>query len=179
MHLVDRWGESAIEAWTTDEFPANQWHHIAIAYDGSRRAAGLGVFVDGRLRDLRVDLDSLAGGIANREPWRVGRRDAGLGYRGKIDDWRVYRRLLSDSEVAAIHRGGLLRGIVRTESTQRSTLQKQQLLDDFVAHFAGNEVRGAWQSLVEARRQERDAEAAVPKMMVMSELDQPRASAVG
>jgi hypothetical protein len=174
VHLVDRWGQSAIEAWTSDEFPSNQWHHIAIVYDGSRRAAGLKVLVDGRVRDLRIDLDSLAGDITNREPWRVGRRDSGLGYRGRIDDWRVYRRALSDAEVAAIHRGGLLRGIVSTEPTQRSATQKQQLVDDYVTHFGSAEVRDTWQALAAARRQERDAEGAVPKMMVMSELDQPR-----
>src|SRR5262249_6484524 len=72
VHLVNRWAVSAIEASTTQPVAAKQWHHVVVRYDGSRKAKGLGVFVDGSPAKLDVRLDTLDGTVANAEPLRIG-----------------------------------------------------------------------------------------------------------
>ncbi|HEY2573753.1 MAG TPA: DUF1549 domain-containing protein, partial [Verrucomicrobiaceae bacterium] len=47
IHLVSRWGVSAIEAVTADPMSAKTWHQAVVTCDGSRKARGLRVFVDG------------------------------------------------------------------------------------------------------------------------------------
>ena len=44
---MHEWGRSAIEVVARQTFSGGEWHHLAIAYDGSGKAEGLKVYVDG------------------------------------------------------------------------------------------------------------------------------------
>src|SRR5262249_19032793 len=61
VHLVNRWGVSLIELSTTRPMTTKQWHHVVVRYDGSRKAKGLQVFVDGSPARLDVRLNTLDG----------------------------------------------------------------------------------------------------------------------
>src|SRR5207237_7612552 len=70
VHLVHEFPNDAIKVKTKDKFAANQWLHVLATYDGSGNAAGVKIFVDGRLREVEIDKDKLAGAITNNEPSR-------------------------------------------------------------------------------------------------------------
>ena len=40
---------------TRDQLPADQWVHVAVVYDGSRKAAGLKVYVNGQPQPIERD----------------------------------------------------------------------------------------------------------------------------
>lgn len=179
INLIHRWGRNSLEVVTRDPFPTYQWHHLVVAYDGGRNAAGLAVYVDGVRRELRIDRDSLAEsagpeGIENAQPWRIGRRDSGLGFSGWIDELRFYRRLLTEKEAADTYRGGLMRSIVKTEAGMRTPDQKRQLLEFFLPQYDTPAALSAWQELNAARQRERDHQTSIPIVMVARELDKPR-----
>jgi hypothetical protein len=79
VNLVDRWVVSAIEVQTKEPAKRADWNHVVVSYDGSRKANGLRVFIDGLPSPVVVTRDSLQGTIANSEPLRIARRDSGLG----------------------------------------------------------------------------------------------------
>ncbi|HVJ79750.1 MAG TPA: DUF1549 domain-containing protein, partial [Planctomycetia bacterium] len=62
-HLVSRWPTSAIKVVTRNPLDINQWRHVAIAYDGSGKAAGTRIYVDGRPVETDVVADNLSGTI--------------------------------------------------------------------------------------------------------------------
>lgn len=174
LSLVQRRGASALDVLTRKALATGQWHHVAIVYDGSRKAAGLRVFIDGLAEELHAQEDDLQGPITNEEPLRIGWKATGLGYYGQLDELRVYRRTCTESEVASLYWGDFLASVLRKEPAKRTRQEKQQLTDYYITHEGDADIRSAWQELNESRRQEEEITAAIPTMMVMEEMNPPR-----
>ena len=83
----------------------NAWHHVVVTYDGSRKAAGIKIFVDGVLQSLDVNKDKLKGSIATQHAFHIGKRGNSLPFKGKIDDVRFYRLVISGDEAARLAAG--------------------------------------------------------------------------
>ncbi len=83
------------------------WYHLALAYDGSGRAAGVRLFVNGRPVAVETVLDSLEGRtIRTPVPFQLGRRSGGqVQAECRFQDIRLYRRALGADEIAQIHAG--------------------------------------------------------------------------
>ncbi len=173
--LIHRRDENAIQLVTRTPTSADRWHHLALSYDGSRKAYGLNVFIDGVRQEVRVDRDTLTASIANERPWKIGRKDDGLGFTGRIDQLRFYRRALDAAEIAeALYLGDEISGIVETAADKRTGAQQDRLKDYFIRHHAAAEVRTAWTEMLAAQKADADWTAALPKTLVMEELPQPR-----
>ena len=67
-NLAHRYGSDGIEVVAKDRFSGGQWRHLAITYDGSSKAAGLKVYVDGKLSEVDLRRDTLSGSVASKEP---------------------------------------------------------------------------------------------------------------
>lgn len=173
-HLVDRWKVSAIEVATTETIPAKTWHHVVLRYDGSRRANGLDIFIDGKPAAVKILADTLDGSISTAAPFRIGRRDSGLGFYGDLDELRVLEKAIPADEIAAWGWSERIRGIVQTSREARSREQRETLFDYFVDHYAAAETRAARDRLAELRRAEQQAREAIPTTLVMADQDQPR-----
>ena len=95
VNLVKRWLDDAIRVETAAVVPAEKWTHVAVTYDGSRGAAGVKVYVDGKLAPIKVLLDELNQTFQTDEPLRIG---AGGGaesrFVGAIDEPSVYATAL-------------------------------------------------------------------------------------
>jgi hypothetical protein len=171
--LVHLRGASALEVSTRQTLTADQWHHVVVRYDGSSRATGLRLIVDGAAEGESRG-DSLAGPAGNRQPWRIGRRDASLGFTGRVDELRFYGRMLSEAEVASLYHGELTRSLLRTPAARRTPRQKEQLLEYYLPRHGSQETNSAWQQLRRLRRQEEELQAAIATTLVMQEMDRPR-----
>ena len=58
-HIISQWPANAVKVVTKDQLPADQWTHIAIAYDGTKKAAGVHVYVNGKAQSTNVQSDTL------------------------------------------------------------------------------------------------------------------------
>ena len=52
---------SAIQLRTRERLRLGDWYHVALTYDGSGKAAGLRLYVDGEPADVEIVQDALAG----------------------------------------------------------------------------------------------------------------------
>lgn len=78
----------------------NNWHHIAIIYNGHRRSSGIRIFVDGRYINVETEMDSLNGEIDNNFPITIGARSNGMfNFKGSIFDVRIYKKKLGQNEI--------------------------------------------------------------------------------
>ena len=76
---------------------ANTWYYVAVTYDG----AALNFYIDGTLRGTTAK----AGGVipdGGRPIWVGGNDIWGEYFTGKIDEFRIYNRALSQAEIQAL-----------------------------------------------------------------------------
>ncbi len=133
VHLINKWEENALKVITTDEAgKPDQWRHIALTYDGSGKAAGLNIYVNGKLRKTKVEVDKLSGSIRTKQPLMVGRR-AGGGevFTGAVQDVRLYSGVLKARQVLAIAELPDLRAILAKLVGTRTPEERQRLLSFF------------------------------------------------
>jgi len=80
----------------------NDWHHIALVYDGSNEGENVRFYVDGVNQTISlVSDDNIVGSILNGEPFSIGAQYYVTQYpfRGKIDEVAVWDRELNQSEI--------------------------------------------------------------------------------
>lgn len=119
-HLINQWPENAIKVVTRDQLPADQWVHVALVYDGSRKAAGLQVFVNGQPQPTNATADSLTATTKSKIPLKIGQRHTGSPISGvSLQDMRLYARRLSEGEVVSLGNAALA-SIVATPAEKRT-----------------------------------------------------------
>ena len=181
VHLTNVWDDDAIRIETEESLPPKRWNHLLVTYSGSRMADGIQVFLDGKLAKNKVELDSLSrkfdeGGKAKKiDPFRIG---GGGGperrFRGRIDDVRVYERVLDSQEIAALALGESLDSIAAKPEAQRSEIENLQMRRYYLANAAPPDVRDAWKRVTALRLEKEKFERTFPTVMVMAERPVPR-----
>ena len=99
VHIVSQWPNNAIKVATKQKVPVDRPTHLMVTYDGSQKASGVAVFVDGKAQELDVPRDSLKDSIRANTSFKIGKRDASLNFSGEINTVSVYNRALSVEEV--------------------------------------------------------------------------------
>jgi len=174
VHLIHHWPDDALRVTTRKPLDGDRWHHVFATYDGSGKAAGVQVYVDGRIQDLDRGVDKLSGTLKHAQPLHVGRRSASAAYQGLIDDVRIYGRALDATEVAQLADSDPLRPILAVAVQKRSTAQQATLRKEFLMRHAPPELRKLAQVVADAEANQRAYEATIPTSMVMQEMATPR-----
>ena len=172
VHLAHCFPDDAIKVKTRQKFEGAHWQHVLATYDGSGKAAGIKLYVDGRLRELEIEKDALQGSIAHSGPWRIGARADDGFFTGQIDDVRIHDRELTPEEARLLAFQGYL-PVLQQSRGQRTEDQRADLLRFYRENYAVDYLR-AEKALAEARRGKNDLIAAIPTTMIMEEMDPPR-----
>ncbi|MFM8802432.1 MAG: DUF1553 domain-containing protein [Planctomycetia bacterium] len=168
--LIHFWPGDAASVRCVEPLPLDAWVHVTVSSDGSSKAGGLKVFVNGHPAATDVVRDGLTREITGGggDHIRIGERMRDSGFKGGlVDDFRVFDRALSRLEVRDLFQPGTLADIVAKK-------QDGELIGDFVAS-AVDEAAAAQRAALEAARRARDDLAEKPmEIMVMRELPQPK-----
>jgi hypothetical protein len=145
-----------------------------MVYDGSRKASGIKLYVDGRPEDLQVDYDFLNQTFAVNEPLRIGGGFGAHGrFHGLIDETRVYARPLGADEVAVLATAESVSDILA--SPRRGPFQAAKLRAYFLDRQAPPDMREAHERMITAREAADRFEEELPTVMVMQELPPDKA----
>lgn len=173
VHLIHHWPDDAIHIQADEDLPADTFTHLAVTYDGSGKAAGLKLFINGAPAKVSVKLDSLKGSIKNTVPFSVGRRGAAsVPFGGRIDDLRLYQRALSAEEVSSLNLAETTQ-IARLPADQR-TPEQQSRFEKIFQQTQVPELATLQKSIADLRKAKEEFEKGVPNTMVMAEMDTPR-----
>jgi len=127
VQLAARWPDAAIEVRTKDRVPMDGAHHLLVDYDGSGKATGLKIYVDGKPWETETVRDALAGTFRTSASLEIGNKNIGGLFQGQVADLRVYRRTLTDTEAEnlAVHLPArvLLTELAGAPATEIATLQ--------------------------------------------------------
>jgi hypothetical protein len=167
--LHHMWPGNSLKVRSTAQIKPDVWTHLTVTYDGSSRAAGAHIYIDGKeaktdlIRDgLRKDI-TYAGG----EPELVvGNRFRDNGFKGgRIDELRIFDRPLTALEVAEIAGNDDLRVAWKTNSNA--------LVPYFLANACAP-MRALTVELKTLRAAENKLITAIPELMAMRELPEPK-----
>jgi hypothetical protein len=164
----------AIQIKTRERFRFGDWHHVALTYEGSGKAAGARLYVDGEPAAVDVVRDTLAGPIATDAPLTVGRRSLGPPFLGQIDDLRVYGRVLEPGQIANLSIHYPARVIISGVFGKRGEAEAAEVREYFLTHAAPEALRKAQAELKALNKEKEDFEKGVPTAMVMAEMKKPR-----
>ncbi len=169
--------DNSIEIETRQPLQVGTWHHVTVTYDGSSRAAGLRLFVDGAPAATRVMTDNLARSIIS-EPlgdWsgiaalRLGRRGDENLADTSIDELYVFADQLTALEVAT-----LAKADGREARPLPKAVSEANLADHWVRRIANAGDRQRQQLRV-LRGKENAIITRLPQAMVMRDLPPDRA----
>jgi hypothetical protein len=104
--FIQRWLDDGARVESEAVVPLNRWSHVAVSYDGSRLASGIGIWLDGQPLKLQVQLDDLNQNFDTKEPLRIG---GGLGSRfsGMISKVDIYAAALPEGDVRILADKGM------------------------------------------------------------------------
>ncbi len=127
VHLSHHWPENALKVKTERTFEAGRWHHVFATCDGSGRAAGVRIYVDGKAERLTVENDRLKDTIRTGVSFKVGKRHVAGAFTGFLADVRVYDRQLTAAEVAVLTARHPVLEAVRVPRAKRTKEQQAEL----------------------------------------------------
>jgi mono/diheme cytochrome c family protein len=169
---------SAIQIRTRDRLRSNDWHHVALTYDGSGQAAGLHLYVNGKRADTEVVRDTLSGTFKTAAPLRVGSKALGKPFNGQLDDLRLYNRALTPEQVAQLAIHYRVRAILSGVTGKPSKDEAQYTREYFLTYEAPDALRTSYAELKALRVQKEELDKIIPSAMVMAEMKSPRDSFV-
>ena len=173
IHLIHHWPDNALKVISTEKLAANKWQHVLITYDGSSKAAGIKIYVDGVLWQQKIERDQLTESIRTNVPVYLGRRNPGSPYQGELDDVRVFARELTASEVESLVEQARIDPLLAKSSSERTEAEVETLRVYYLSHY--DEVHQRIDAEY-AELKSREAEAAKPRgnVMVMGDVAEPR-----
>ena len=172
VELAGALPDDAMQVRTKARLPRDQWVHLLVTYDGSAKAAGFKIYVNGRRRDLEIQKDKLTGSITNQEPLRVGARNGEALLKGLVDDVRFYQQTLSAGDARALALHGYLPLIAKSRGN-RTEDERTELARVFKEIYATDLLRSQT-ALDEARSRKEAFYGQIPTTLVMEEMSPPR-----
>jgi hypothetical protein len=174
VRLISNWPDGAIVVRTKEPFNNNEWKHLAFTYDGSGKAAGLKVFLNGKFAEVEVVKDALNGPIKTGAELVIGGKQTGRAYSGALDDMRLYSRVLGDREIEDLAVHYPVRAILSGVGGKRAKEEEDRLREYFLTEIAPEEMRRKYVELKAVRKRKQALDKAIINTMVMMELGKPR-----
>jgi hypothetical protein len=154
--------------------PAEHWNHVAVSYDGSRRAKGVQIYIDGRNVDTTVVQDRLGAASFARGDLQVGNKEWGTPFKGSLSDLRFYNRRIYGAEAYEL---GLLHPLSHTLAIpeDKRTAEQKEWLRSYFVKDAGNPAEKQLNvDYTQFSRGLNELNQEIPSTMVMHEMAKPR-----
>lgn len=174
--LIHFWPGNALRIRATEPLAVDRWIHVAITNDGSSRASGLGMYIDGKPARTEVVRDLLSKNITGGggDNIRIGERMRDRGFtNGAVDRLRVYDRELTQLEVSRL--AATDETIDWIENEQLSEEQRSLLADHYLRRH-DELIQHQIDSLKQARIAKCKVQDSLQEIMVMREDAQRRQS---
>ncbi|MCF6287448.1 MAG: DUF1553 domain-containing protein, partial [Candidatus Hydrogenedentes bacterium] len=169
--LCHFWPGNAIRVQAKEALPVQTWTHCAITYDGSSRAEGVTLYVNGKAIEVNVIRDGLTKTILYAgeadTPVQLAMRFRDSGFKGgRLDAFKVFDRCLTPLEVEAL--AGRANLVANLE--QRIAAGGEDgAVRSYHIKAVDSGYREQCAALTAARKAEADFVAATPSVMVMEE----------
>jgi len=177
---------NAIIETTVRQIPKEQWVQITMTYNGSSKASGLKVFLDGEELQTQVQVDNLykdiffndkayaVGGVPADPGLQIGARWRGKGIGGAlVDDLLVFDKEISPLEVLKIFDKESFSTLIAKSAESLSETDKE-VLSAYYMSTISTAYKQRSLDLEKVRKIQVDSLDPVQEIMVMEEMEKPR-----
>ncbi len=172
-HLIHKWPENGAKIASVATIPVGRWVHLLVTCDGSSKAAGMKMYLDGKLAETTVENDTLKDTIRTKVSVKVGRRTDSDFFTGEVDDVAIFNRVLAAEEVAKLasaHPAARLLAVPTPQRTMEQAAEIARLWSlEHDASFAKLD-----STFRPAAKEKSQLEGQIPDVMVMEEMPKPR-----
>jgi len=173
--LAHMWPGNALRIVTRDAFPLQQWTNVVVTYDGSSRARGAKIYVNGQLAAIDVVRDALTKDILyDREDIHltIGERWRDAGFKdGRVDEFQVFDRALTPLEVARLDEN---QPIPASDGVAEAAVGEETLAS-YLDHV-DVEYRKRRDEVQRLRKEQSALIEPIAELMVMREMNEPRST---
>lgn len=176
--IAHSYPQNAIQVSTVAAVPVKKWTHITVTYDGSSKASGAKIYVNGEAAPVIADYDNLYKGILYEKDihtygfqgFLLGQRNLLIPFKdGGIDELKIFNKELTALEVLYNHDTGKAGEVLKRTDAGGVAMLK----DFYLANF--NARRSALQGRLKMKRDEQNKLVnSIPELMVMGDLPKPR-----
>ncbi|MEE2640277.1 MAG: DUF1553 domain-containing protein [Planctomycetota bacterium] len=172
VSLIHFWPGNAIRVRTRNAIPIQKWIQASFSYDGSSRADGLKIYLDGQPVETEIVRDNLykniTGGGGNQIA--IGQRFRDKGFKqGKVDDVKVFDRELTPFEFRLLNDNRLATSLQQAERKSLSVEMRQLLRTVYKRHHSPG-MKELQKQLREVRDQRSKAVDGTVEIMVMNDM---------
>jgi len=159
--------------------PKDRWIQLTLTYDGSSKANGFKLYLDGNEMAMETPMDQLTKDILfkgnGKQPGlQIGGWWRGLGFKnGKVDEVLVYNRVLTPYEIKVVAQKADWKAVADKPYTLLATTQLDALKAYYLSAVYPATIK-ATQALQEMRSTLADSTEDVPELMVMQEMPTPK-----
>ena len=135
VHLIHHWPDDAIKVVADIRANVNEWHHVAVSYDGSRRASGVSITVDGEAQLAKVEAnhDAVKGSIRTDAPLQLAARKNAQSLRAAhFAGLRLDDRALGAAEVSNLALVTKVRPLLAKPAGKRADAETQTLFNGYL-----------------------------------------------
>ncbi|WP_083925209.1 DUF1553 domain-containing protein [Flexithrix dorotheae] len=175
VRLMHALPHNLIHISTKEKVSEKEWTQITITYDGSSKAKGLKIFLNGKEAEVTVHHDNLYKSLKSQnknlqfgKSYRAFSGDNGI-YTGNLSEIVIYNRDLSALEVAVLAgKDGI------PENPDNWTDNDKKLAAEYFAKTQDAQVKKIQQELLDIRKKDFSLLDTISEVMVMEEMDKPR-----
>lgn len=171
-HLLHRWPDNGLKVSAKETLQKEKWQHVALTYDGSRKATGIRIYIGGQPATLDIHNDSLTETAATDKPFHIGLRQRSLPFRGRLDDLQIVSGNLQLSQVQELMAGKpltsmatWLRAPMETWTAEQKEEAKQLTLQQVDSNY-----KSLKQDLADKEKEKAALVDQFPAVMIMKEM---------
>lgn len=136
-HIVHQLPGDALKVIGETQLQPNQWYHLFVTYDGSGKADGLRLYVNGKPEPAQVQADTLKGTTRTTVPFKLARRHTTSHIESLLlQDVRVYVRALSGLDVDRLVKATRVAWLMSKPAGLRTAPEKDELFDWWLEGYA-------------------------------------------
>ncbi len=133
-HIVHRWQEDALKVVSKDPVKPDAWNHLLLTCDGSGKAAGVKLYVNGVPQETKAAVDSLQSTFRTSVPLKVAQRHTTSRLNDiLLEDLRIYTRALSTKEAAQLVKATRAASLASKPADKRTREEANELYDGWLA----------------------------------------------
>ena len=172
VNLVKRWLDDSLRVESLEAVPEGKWVHIFATYDGSRVSDSIRIYIDGRRVEHKANLDGINQSFASDAPVRIGAGNSG--FRGLIDDARIYDQVITEQQLKPIVESRSVRELLEIGPDYQGRIPQGKLRYYFTHVAASDEIVSAIADFEKKKSEFDEFHRALPTVMVMQEMETPR-----
>ncbi len=153
-HLIHHWSDDALKVRTRkDTVKRGEWQHVFVTYDGSGKAEGLRIYVDGQAQETDAEANTLKTTTRTSAPFKIARRKNVDVVNGvSVQDLRIYTERIPADLIARLAATPRVLALLAIPQDKREAKARDEV---FALWSAGDEQLAKEQTAKAALEQEK------------------------